>query len=89
MKMPFMLQRVMGDKDAIDRGMEEVKGKIEDLIHQYHDIDMPIICASLKLIVSALEASPIMGEPGRALEESILKNVTAVAIVSPAKKEDA
>lgn len=88
MKMPFMLQRIMGDKDALDRCIEEVKGKIEDLIHQYHNIDMPIVCASLKLIVSALEASPIMGEPGRALEENILKNVTAVAIVGPPNKED-
>lgn len=59
--------------------MDDVKSVVgETLGAHYLPIDLPIICAGLKLLTAALEMHPLVGEAGRAVEKNILDHCQVI-----------
>jgi hypothetical protein len=66
-------------RDVYLECMEDVKAHVGQMMgERYFLIDLPIIIAGLKLLISALEQHPAVGESGRELIAHILDNVRVV-----------
>ena len=59
--------------------LDDVKTLVgETLAAHYLPIDLPLICAGLKLLTAVLESHPLVGEAGLQVEKNILDHVQVI-----------
>lgn len=81
-KPSYVLKSLASDNpnDALFECMDDVKTVVSEALGQYHPMDIPIICAGLKLLAAALEQHPAVGPAGLELEARILSRFHLVNI---------
>lgn len=83
-KMPFAMQLLLaqmsGDAEAeyrvVDRCITEMTEKFLAVIHEYDQVDLPLVLATMQLTVQAL--MPTLGDNGRELVNNILSHTKTI-----------
>ena len=72
---PYII-RALNNPKTLFEGVEDVKAVVSESLDGFALIDMPVVCASLRLLAAAMEQA--MGDDGRKVLYDILSNTTVV-----------
>ncbi len=75
----YTLKALAGNPGEVFRECaEDVKRTVGPVLDKYHPMDLPLICASLKLLALCLEQHPAFQKDGLALENLMLEQIEIV-----------
>lgn len=75
----YTLKALAGNPgEAFKECADDVKATVGPVLDKYSPMDLPLICAGLKILVLCLEQHPAFGESGRQLEQMMMEQIEII-----------
>ena len=79
-KIPYVLKALSYDDPAkaYRECADDVKKTVGPVLDKYSPMDLPLICASLKILALCLEQHPLFAEHGLELEKDMIESIEII-----------
>lgn len=75
----YTLKAIAGNPGEVFKECaDDVKATVGPVLDKYHPMDLPLICASLKILALCLEQHPSFGETGLELEQTMMEQIEII-----------
>lgn len=75
----YTLKAIAGNPGEVFKECaDDVKATVGPVLDKYHPMDLPLICALLKILALCLEQHPAFGEAGLELEQTMMEQIEII-----------